>query len=937
MATHVPLSNWRFLSFLAAQFLGAFNDNAFKLVVSLAALSFIADATLQQSYLAATSALAILPYLLFSGYAGYLGDRYAKSNVLRISKAAEILAMLAAVFIFLTGQNITHLLVTLFLLALHSAFFSPSKYGILPEIMSPENLPKANGYLNMLTFLAIILGSVSGAQLWGNFKETPEVIGYILTGVAVVGTVLCMFVPNSNDGNTKKQFKLNPFAELYHGFAEAVRKPILLICMAGSATFWMLGGMIYLALLLLGKTQLGLDESASGTLFAFLATGIAVGSVLAGYVVGKTVHHTVSVVGGFILSIGCFLTGFFAINYAVTAALVTIVGIGGGLFIVPVATLLQKNSSEELRGQLLATSGFCDMGGVFVASGLFWLFGTQIGLSPSGIIMAAGGISLAGTIFALVIGSSLPQSATGNTLGERFIVSAKQRLFAKRMSDTTGARMTGLKSLVAARLLSKWIAPRVHAAQHIAVLIPASVAGALVNFAIALLGKTSVNLNFSLGSALLEDALKKAEIETIITSRKVIQKLKIEEDARMVFIEEALAASSALAKLSTMLQAMFLPRRVLLRLWLRGEQKAEATATILFSSGSTAAPKAIMLSHANLLSNIDGVDALLAAQETKENTRYVFAGILPFFHSFGLTACLWLPAVTGRRIAYHANPLESKTVAKMIGEEACQFLIATPTFARHYIGAAKPKALDSLRFIILGGEKLTEATQEELQTALPQAYVLQGYGCTELGPVVAINLPDDQCQGSVGKPIPRVEIRIEDRETHAELKAGEEGLVLVKSPSRMQGYYHDKERTEEALRDGWYITGDIGKVDADGFLHITDRVARFSKLAGEMVPHGKIEDALAAVIDSESAVTVVAVPQGQKGETLVILTTEKKLGPKEIYTALKQQGLPNLWVPAAEHIFAVDEVPTLATGKRDLQASRKLAEKLMHGETAEAS
>lgn len=401
MPQKVTLTNWRFLSFLAAQFLGAFNDNAFKLVVSLASLSFILDPAKQQSYLAMTSALAILPFLLFSGYAGYFADRYAKSNVLRISKAAEILAMGAALLVFMSGQNISHLLITLFLLALHSAFFSPSKYGILPEILSAEDLPKANGYLNMLTFVAIILGSLSGATLWGMFKHTPEMIGVILTCIAVLGTVLCLFVPQSPRGNPQKRFNLNPFAEIAHGVARARNSRIILASMFGSAMFWMLGGLIYLSLILLGKAQLGLSESAAGSLFAFLASGIAAGSLAAGLIVGKSIRKTVIVWGALILSSGCILTGVFATSYAATAMLMAWIGLGGGLFVVPLATLMQKHAPEDIRGQILATSGFFDMLGVFMASGLFWALGTQGGLNASSIIMAAGCISLVGLCVAI--------------------------------------------------------------------------------------------------------------------------------------------------------------------------------------------------------------------------------------------------------------------------------------------------------------------------------------------------------------------------------------------------------------------------------------------------------------------------------------------------------------------------------------------------------
>lgn len=1141
MTHKVKLTHWRFLSFLSAQFLGAFNDNAFKLVVSMASLTVILDPAKQQSYLAMTSALAILPFILFSGYAGYFADRYAKSNVLRISKAAEILAMGAALIIFMSGQNISHLLVTLFLLALHSAFFSPSKFGILPEILSAEDLPKANGYLNMLTFVAIILGSLSGSILWGMFKATPQVIGVILTGIAVLGTFLCLFVPRSPRGNPAKRFDANPFGEIAHGVSHARHDRVIIASMFGTAMFWMLGGLIYLSLIMLGKTQLGLSEGESGSLFAFLATGIAVGSVIAGLIVGKSIRKTVIVWGALLLSLGCILTGFYAISYASTATLMALVGLGGGLFVVPLVTLMQKHAPEESRGQILATSGFFDMLGVFAASGIFWALGTQVHLSASSIIMAAGGISLVGLLVAIyhvpkllhdpiesaiyfiarriyrirLIGDGLengtfPQptaptvfianhvtyldglfismlsrkpirylvlstfwkkpftrfflnamgaipfgtgeagetrrgmetarealakgeyvcifpegvlTRTGHlhpfkrgiermlegtnaqiipihlerlwgsifsfvdqrflrklprslpypvtvavgkavagstpawklnrivnelgttaipyryapheTLGYRFIIEHKGGLFAPRMSDTTGRRMNGLTSLVGARLIAQWLKKPLGDAQNVALLLPPSVGGVLANIALALLGKTSVNLNFSLGQDVMHEALAKAEIQHIVTTHKVIDKLGIQADARMLFLDEGMAKIPATKRAHALLQVLICPRKILCKRWLRGVQHKDATATILFSSGSTSTPKAVMLSHENIIANIESISSLLEHAEVAAKEMYAMAGILPFFHSFGLTAGLWLPAITGRRIAYHTNPLEAKTVVKMIAAEQLQLLITTPTFVRNYVAVAKENALDSLRLVILGGEKLTETVDAQLSDALPKASILQGYGCTELGPVVAINVPDIKhggllhrgyCKGSVGKPIPGVSIRIVERDGDAELGVDEEGLILAKSASCMQGYYGDAAMTESVMRGGWYITGDIGKLDKHGFLHITDRMARFSKIGGEMVPHGKVEAALEAIIAQGSAVAVVAIADTAKGEKLCVLTTETTLSPRDIHAALKQSGLPNLWIPSADAIFSIAELPQLSTGKRDLRACRKMAE-----------
>lgn len=1137
MAT-ITLKNPRFISYLAATFLGAFNDNAFKLVVSMASLSLFTDIAAQQRYLSITSALAILPFVLCSGYAGYLADRYRKSNVLRISKAAEILAMGAALAVFMTGQNITHLMATLFLLALHSAFFSPSKYGILPEILAPKDLPKANGYLNMLTFVAIITGSISGALLWGEFKHNPVIIGYILTGVAVLGTLLCLLVPQSPKGDATKQFRLNPLHEIIRGLRAASHQRVLMVCLFGSAMFWMLGGLIYLALILLGKTALGLSEGAAGSLFAFLASGIAVGSVIAGHLIGKTFRRGIILWGALLLSTGCIASGFYAINYTSTAILMALVGMGGGLFVVPVVTLLQQHSPEAVRGQILATASFLDMLGVLLASGLFSLFG-MLQLSPAMIICAAGTISLLGILASLklappllpeaieslvyfiarriynvrLVGEGLedgafpsPQKPTvyvcnhvtyvdglilsmisrkrlrfmvlstfwkkpiaryvlnaiaavpfgtgdkqetenglvaakealargesicifpegilsrtghlypfkrgiermvegteaqiiplyldrlwgsifsfagqrfirklprripypvtvavgkpvaGNTpawklnrivaalgsetiptryrdcdtLGAHAIRACKRNSLAKRISDTTGQRMNGIELLTAARIVAARLRTPLQESAQVGVLLPASVGGVIANSALAFLGKTSVNLNFSLGQEALDDACARASIHHIISTRKLTKRLGLENDARLIYLEDIAAKTSAMIRSLTYLQARLLPGFMLRSMWLSGVQQTEATATILFSSGSTSAPKGVMLSHRNLLANIESIATLLSHAEANEPMRPL-AGVLPFFHSFGLTTGLWMPLLTGRPVSYHSNPLEAKTVVKMMAKEHSAILIATPTFAKLY-AAQKSTPLPALQYVILGGEKLTEATEQVLATAWPQASIMQGYGATELGPVVAINVPDivhgglthrGYAQGSVGKLLPGVAARIVDPETHAERGIDEEGLVLIKSPALMHGYLNDIEHTAAAIQNGWYSTGDIGMFDKHGFLFITDRLSRFSKIGGEMVPHGKIEEALQSLIQPDSHVAVVALSDAIKGEKLCVLTTEHILTTHDMHSKLKASGLPNLWLPSREHFYVVDIIPTLPSGKRDLRACKQLVQ-----------
>jgi len=302
------------------------------------------------------------------------------------------------------------------------------------------------------------------------------------------------------------------------------------------------------------------------------------------------------------------------------------------------------------------------------------------------------------------------------------------------------------------------------------------------------------------------------------------------------------------------------------------------------------------------------------------------------FHSFGFTGTLWLPLVAGCGVAYHPNPLDAKTIGAMVHKHQATILISTPTFYSAYLRQCSAAEFASLRYAIAGAEKLRPA----LAQAFKDKYgldLLEGYGCTEMAPVISVNVPDVEHgtyrqtgykPGTVGHPLPGVGAKIVDRDTGAPLPYGQEGLLLVRGPNRMLGYLGQPEKTAEVLRDGWYVTGDIGVIDADGFICITDRLARFSKIAGEMVPHSRLEEALSQIL-GEAPCVVTAVPDEQKGERLVVLYTHQAITPDVLWEQLCQTDLPRLWIPKREHFYAVETIPLLGTGKVDLQAVRRTA------------
>jgi acyl-[acyl-carrier-protein]-phospholipid O-acyltransferase/long-chain-fatty-acid--[acyl-carrier-protein] ligase len=304
-------------------------------------------------------------------------------------------------------------------------------------------------------------------------------------------------------------------------------------------------------------------------------------------------------------------------------------------------------------------------------------------------------------------------------------------------------------------------------------------------------------------------------------------------------------------------------------------------------------------------------------------------GVLPFFHSFGFTVTIWLPLVSGCGTAYHPNPTDAKAIGELIAKYKGTFLLSTPTFCSGYSRKCTREQFASLRFVLVGAEKLRESIAKQFEEAFG-VELLEGYGCTEMSPVIAVNVPNFEAGrdtqvgnkfGTVGHPLPGVAARVVDPETLEPKGANQEGLLLVKGANRMLGYVGGAPNT-----DDWYRTGDIAVLDDEGFLRITDRLSRFSKIGGEMVPHLKIEDAIHKACGDEPCV-VVGIPDEKKGERLVVLFVGP-MAPSDLWNKLAETDLPRLWVPKRENIYRVDSLPTLGTGKLDLRGVRAKAEEL---------
>jgi acyl-[acyl-carrier-protein]-phospholipid O-acyltransferase/long-chain-fatty-acid--[acyl-carrier-protein] ligase len=475
------------------------------------------------------------------------------------------------------------------------------------------------------------------------------------------------------------------------------------------------------------------------------------------------------------------------------------------------------------------------------------------------------------------------------------------------------------------RLRSHWAGQ-----EMVGIFLPPSVAGALVNFAALLLGKVPVNLNYTLSEEPLASCVRQCKLQTVLTSQAFLDRVKVKIPCRTLLLEEIAAQPRLGEKLLALVLAWLAPVGLLERAVGREQPGTlDDLATVIFSSGSTGEPKGVMLTHYNLASN-----ALQLGQLLDFGSRDRFLGILPFFHSFGFSATLTAPAVMGIGVAFHPNPLDAKPIGELVRRYSLTYLMATPTFLQIYLRSCEAADFGSLRCVMASAEKLPAW----LANAFEEKFGLrpvEGYGCTECSPVVSCSTHDFRAagfrqagsrHGSIGRPLPGVSVRIVDPDAGAPLPLGKSGLLLVRGPNVMLGYLGQPDKTAEVLREGWYVTGDIAVLDEDGFLQITDRLSRFSKIGGEMVPHVKVEEKLhEALGTAEITFAVCGVPDPKKGERLVVLHTLPEHRLADLLKKLPQLGLPNLWTPRPNQFFHVETLPLLATGKRDLRSLRALA------------
>jgi acyl-[acyl-carrier-protein]-phospholipid O-acyltransferase / long-chain-fatty-acid--[acyl-carrier-protein] ligase len=1110
-----------FFCFFWTQFLGAFNDNFYKIIVTLVALDIPSGGGIQ--YIPLIGGLFILPFLLFSGYAGYLADVHSKRDVLVAVKVFEIFAMGLGLLAFFVDR-MEPMLAVVFLMGLHSTFFSPAKYGILPEMLPEKDLSRGNGLLEMSTFMAIILGTAFGGTIYEAWKDRLGWIGVILIAIAVLGTLTSLRITRVPPSGSSKKFLISPLAEIWDGTKRLYTDRPLWLTVMGISYFWFLGAFLQMVLPLFGKEILQLGETRIGLLWTFAAVGIGAGSLAAGRLSGDKIELGLVPLGS--VGMGAFSVLLFLSqpSFDLAAICLVLVGFAAGFFAVPLNALLQQRSGREDKGRLIATNNVFNTIGVLLASAMLWGLATWLHLPADQIILILGLLTFVLTLYALyllpdffvrfilwilthtlyririvgqeniplngpallvsnhvtfvdalLVGASVPRFirfmlhreyydirwlnwlfrlmksipisasnrrdivhalqsarqelehgqvvcifaeggisrighllpfkrgfekivrgtnfpiipvhldqlwgsifsfkegrffwkrpklmpypvtvsfgaplpstatvsevrqavlemesqafdyrlATYGLLHTRFIRTAKRHWSSFCIADTTGTELSFGKTLIGSMLLARWVRKHRSNDSMVGILLPASTGGALANIAVSLAGKIPVNLNFTSGQEAMNAAIRQCNIDTILTSRVFLSKANVSEMPGMVFLEEIRKSFTSTHKLLAFISAFFVPSRMLERHYGKN-QKTQELATIIFSSGSTGTPKGVMLSHHNILANIESV-----CQVIHFNPSDKVMGVLPFFHSFGFSISLWLPLITGFGAVYHPNPMDAKTIGETIQKYKATILISTPTFYVGYMRRCTVEEFATLRYVIAGAEKL----REPIRSAFKEKYsldLLEGYGCTELAPVVSVNLPDvvdapesqtGHKPGTVGHPIPGVAVRVVDPDTGHPLSAGTQGMLIARGPNVMLGYLGEPELTKQALRDSWYITGDIASLDEDGFITITDRISRFSKIGGEMVPHMKIEEVVNTIL-GEAASVVTAVPDEQRGEKLIAFYSRNGIVPDELWEKLNQSDLPKLWIPKRENIHCIDFIPLLGSGKVDLKQVKRLA------------
>jgi long-chain-fatty-acid--[acyl-carrier-protein] ligase len=507
----------------------------------------------------------------------------------------------------------------------------------------------------------------------------------------------------------------------------------------------------------------------------------------------------------------------------------------------------------------------------------------------------------------------------GRTITELFLSQARKNPGKALIADLRSGVRTHREIIVALHLMVPVFARL--PGRNVGLMLPAGVGCTIAYLALLFAGKTPVMVNWTVGAGNMAYCLDKVGVTTVVSARALLTRLAGQgiglDDLAVEWLH-----------MEDMVKAFSLPGKIVAKLrsygsWsLLGRQgDAEEIAAILFTSGSEARPKAVPLSHGNFLANLRDV-----AQVLQFHGDDSMLGILPPFHSLGLTGTLLLSVCMGMKTVYHANPTEAGVLAKICEVYKTTVLIGTPTFLNGILRAAQPGQLDSLRLVFTGAEKCPGHVYQAVADHCPQVVMCEAYGVTECAPGVSLNRPDRPVPGTIGPLLPSMEHVLVDVESRRPVALGEQGMLLVRGPNVFKGYLHHDGKQPFVEHDGrqWYETGDLVSEDEQGVLTFRGRLKRFIKLGGEMISLPAIEAALLATVDSDKdeavPLAVEATPDEEHPE--VVLFTTFEITREAANKAIREAGLSPLH--NIRRLVPVEEIPVLGTGKTDYQALKKM-------------
>ena len=1144
------LASVSFIGYLLMTFLTAVNDSLFRwMVCPIARHLFqgktwsIGNQTVQPAEIVLPLGLFVfvLPFVIFAPWAGWVSDRFSKRTSIIWLKWAEVLLMIGGL-IAIQQEHVTSMFVLLFLIGTQATLIGTAKYGIIPELVRRSDISAANGLSGVATLVGSIIGTVGGYALADLTIANPafgiSVAGVALVGVALLGVAGSFLMDRVAAANSVVRFQWNLVTDSIRDLKLVMRERAILRVSFGIVFFWSLAALAQMNIDEFVNTELSdVTQVSPGPFMAMLVIGVGVGSLLAGWWSNGRVELGMVPFGTLLMGMACILLYFCSDSPVMTGAMLIMIGLGGGLFNVPLNAYIQERSPHEKLGAILAAVQQLTAVGMLFVSGIFWMLNTPMHLTASQIFLLSGVAIIPIVIYSvwilpqatirflvwllsrfvyrvrtygienipergpallvanhvswidgvlILLSSSRPIrmvayadyvqgrfarwlsnlfgiipiragdgpralikslntardallsgqlvcifaegkiSRTGqlqkfergmlrilhntdapvvpvcldelwgsifsyergrfiwkkpkywpypvsisfgqpllhvddvdvvrnavlllNTHSvllrkERSMIPARRLIRQCRLAwnrtkvaDSAGTQLTGGRLLIGslafhALLTKRILKPKI---EHVGLLLPPSVGGVLANTSLALAGKITVNLNYTLTEDLVNYCIREAGIKQVLTSRAFMEKRPMKLDAELVFMEDLKLQISGTDKAIAFALAKLMPIGLLSRRLGLDRIRADDPFTVIFTSGSTGEPKGVVLSQHNIASNVDAVNELMRLRSSDR-----LLGVLPFFHSFGFTVTMWLPLSADPSVVLHFNPLDARTVGSLTEKYGCTILAATPTFLRSYLKRCSVEEMKSVNLVIVGAEKLPD----ELRIAFKEKFGVEpteGYGTTEMSPVASFNIPESRMEaeakldigtknGSVGRVIPGSAAAVFDPDSGVMLGANHEGLLKIKGPNIMLGYLNQPEKTAELIQDGWYNSGDMAKIDDDGFIHITGRMSRFSKIGGEMVPHILVEQEIAKILEEdqgdefEVVCAVTSVPDPKKGERLIVLHKPMKKSAREVTDRLQAAGLPNLFIPSQDSFIAVDKIPMLGTGKLDLRGVKELA------------